>query len=287
MIVVDILNVICMEVIFCEYKFQYIFYVVVYKYVLMMEDNVLEFIQINVLGICMFVDLVVKFGLEKFVMIFMDKVVNLINVMGCLKCICEIYVQFLVKKLQKEGICLVQFIIICFGNVLGFNGLVIFCFCDQIQCGGFVIVIYFEIICYFMIILEVCCLVLEVGSMGNGGEIYIFDMGKLVKIVDLVKWMISFLGCMDVKIEFIGLCYGEKLYEELFNVKELIKFIYYEKIMIVIVCEYDYDEVKERIQKLIDVSYIYDQMKIVVVMKDIVFEFVSKNFCFEVLDKKD
>jgi FlaA1/EpsC-like NDP-sugar epimerase len=143
-----------------------------------------------------------------------------------------------------------------------------------------------EIIRYFMTIPEACRLVLEAGSMGNGGEIYIFDMGKPVKIVDLAKRMISLSGRTDVKIEFTGLRHGEKLYEELLNVKELTKPTYHEKIMIATVREYDYDEVKERIQKLIDVSYTYDQMKIVSAMKDIVPEFISKNSCFEALDKK-
>ena len=286
-IVADISNATRMEAIFREYKPQYIFHAAAYKHVPMMEDNVSESIQINVSGTRTLADLAVKFGSEKFVMISTDKAVNPTNVMGCSKRICEIYVQSLANKLHKEGTRSVQFITTRFGNVLGSNCSVIPRFRDQIQRGGPVTVTHPEIIRYFMTIPEACRLVLEAGSMGNGGEIYIFDMGKPVKIVDLAKRMISLSGRTDVKIEFTGLRHGEKLYEELLNVKELTKPTYHEKIMIATVREYDYDEVKERIQKLIDVSYTYDQMKIVAAMKDIVPEFVSKNSCFEALDKKD
>lgn len=285
-IVADISNATRMEAIFHDYKPQYIFHAAAYKHVPMMEDNVSESIQVNVFGTCTLADLAVKYGAEKFVMISTDKAVNPTNVMGCSKRICEIYVQSLAKKLQAEGARSVQFITTRFGNVLGSNGSVIPRFRDQIQRGGPVTVTHPEIIRYFMTIPEACRLVLEAGSMGNGGEIYIFDMGKPVKIVDLAKRMISLSGRMDVKIEFTGLRHGEKLYEELLNVKELTKPTYHEKIMIATVREYDYDEVKERIRKLIDVSYTYDQMQIVAAMKDIVPEFVSKNSCFEALDKK-
>ena len=285
-IIADISNVTRMEEIFRRYKPQYIFHAAAYKHVPMMEDNVSESIQVNVYGTRTVADLAVKYGAEKFVMISTDKAVNPTNVMGCSKRICEIYVQSLAKKLLAEGGHVTQFITTRFGNVLGSNGSVIPRFRDQIQRGGPVTVTHPEIIRYFMTIPEACRLVLEAGSMGNGGEIYIFDMGKPVRIVDLAKRMISLSGCTDVKIEFTGLRHGEKLYEELLNVKELTKPTYHEKIMIATVREYDYDEVNERIQKLIDVSYTYDQMKIVAAMKDIVPEFVSKNSCFEVLDKK-
>ena len=285
-IIADISNVTRMEEIFRRYKPQYIFHAAAYKHVPMMEDNVSESIQVNVYGTRTVADLAVKYGAEKFVMISTDKAVNPTNVMGCSKRICEIYVQSLAKKLLAEGGHVTQFITTRFGNVLGSNGSVIPRFRDQIQRGGPVTVTHPEIIRYFMTILEACRLVLEAGSMGNGGEIYIFDMGKPVRIVDLAKRMISLSGRTDVKIEFTGLRHGEKLYEELLNVKELTKPTYHEKIMIATVREYDYDEVNERIQKLIDVSYTYDQMKIVAAMKDIVPEFVSKNSCFEVLDKK-
>ena len=282
-IVADISNPTRIEAIFREYKPQYIFHAAAYKHVPMMEDNVSESIQVNVAGTRILADFAVKYGAEKFVMISTDKAVNPTNVMGCSKRICEIYVQSLAKKLQEKGEGTVQFITTRFGNVLGS----IPRFRDQIQRGGPVTVTHPEIIRYFMTIPEACRLVLEAGSMGNGGEIYIFDMGKPVKIVDLAKRMISLSGRTDVKIEFTGLRHGEKLYEELLNVKELTKPTYHDKIMIATVREYDYDEVKERIQNLIEMSYTYDQMKIVAAMKDIVPEFVSKNSCFEALDKKN
>ena len=285
-IIADISNATRMEDIFKEYQPQYIFHAAAYKHVPMMEDNVSESIQINVFGTRTLADLAVKYGAEKFVMISTDKAVNPTNVMGCSKRICEIYVQSLAKKLQEKGGHVTQFITTRFGNVLGSNGSVIPRFRDQIQRGGPVTVTHPEIIRYFMTIPEACRLVLEAGSMGNGGEIYIFDMGKPVKIVDLAKRMISLSRRTDVKIEFTGLRHGEKLYEELLNVKELTKPTYHEKIMIATVREYDYDEVKQRIQKLIEVSYTYDQMQIVAAMKDIVPEFISKNSCFEALDKK-
>ena len=249
-IVADISNQTRIEAIFREFRPQYIFHAAAYKHVPMMEDNVSESIQVNVAGTRILADLAVKYGAEKFVMISTDKAVNPTNVMGS-------------------------------------NGSVIPRFRDQIQHGGPVTVTHPEIIRYFMTIPEACRLVLEAGSMGNGGEIYIFDMGKPVKIVDLAKRMISLSGRTDVKIEFTGLRHGEKLYEELLNVKELTKPTYHEKIMIATVREYDYDEVKERIENLVQLSYTYDQMKIVAAMKDIVPEFVSKNSCFEALDKKD
>ena len=286
-IVADIANQTRMEAIFKEFRPQYIFHAAAYKHVPMMEDNISESIQTNVAGTRILADLAVKYKAEKFVMISTDKAVNPTNVMGCSKRICEIYVQSLAKKLQKEGGHVTQFITTRFGNVLGSNGSVIPRFKEQIRRGGPVTVTHPEIIRYFMTIPEACRLVLEAGSMGNGGEIYIFDMGKPVKIVDLAKRMISLSGRTDVKIEFTGLRHGEKLYEELLNVKELTKPTYHEKIMIATVREYDYDEVKDRIQHLIDVSYSYDQMKIVAAMKDLVPEFISKNSCFEALDKKE
>ena len=285
-IIADISNSTRLEEIFKEFKPQYIFHAAAYKHVPMMEDNVSESIQVNVYGTRTLADLAVKYGVEKFVMISTDKAVNPTNVMGCSKRICEIYVQSLAKKLQKEGISATQFITTRFGNVLGSNGSVIPRFRNQILHGGPVTVTHPEIIRYFMTIPEACRLVLEAGSMGSGGEIYIFDMGKPVKIVDLARRMINLSGRTDVKIEFTGLRHGEKLYEELLNVKELTKPTYHEKIMIATVREYDYDRVKECIQHLIDISYTYDQMRIVSAMKEIVPEFVSKNSCFEVLDMK-
>ena len=285
-IIADVSNPSRMEAIFKQFQPQYIFHAAAYKHVPMMEDNVSESIQVNVFGTRTMADLAVKYGAEKFVMISTDKAVNPTNVMGCSKRICEIYVQSLAKKIQKEGKCKTQFITTRFGNVLGSNGSVIPRFRDQIQRGGPVTVTHPEIIRYFMTIPEACRLVLEAGSMGNGGEIFIFDMGKTVKIVDLARRMITLSGRTDVKIEFTGLRHGEKLYEELLNVKELTKPTYHDKIMIANVREYDYDEIKDRIEQLIEVSYTYDQMKIVAAMKAIVPEFISKNSCFETLDHK-
>lgn len=285
-IVADIANKTRMEKIFAEFKPQYVFHAAAYKHVPMMEDNVSESIQTNVAGTKILADLAVKYGASKFVMVSTDKAVNPTNVMGCSKRICEIYVQSLAKKLQKEGRNSVQFITTRFGNVLGSNGSVIPRFKEQIAKGGPVTVTHPDIIRYFMTIPEACRLVLEAGSMGQGGEIYIFDMGKPMKILDLAKRMIQLSGRTDVKVEFTGLRHGEKLYEELLNVKELTKPTHHEKIMIANVREYDYDEVEKQIEHLVEVSYTYDQMKIVAAMKELVPEFISKNSCFEVLDKK-
>ena len=286
-IVSDICMKVRMEEIFEMYRPDYVFHAAAYKHVPMMENNPGESIRNNVDGTRIIADLAVKYKTKKFVMVSTDKAVNPTNVMGCSKRICEIYVQSLDKAIKDgkvEGI--TQFVTTRFGNVLGSNGSVIPLFKEQIKRGGPVTVTHPDIIRFFMLIPEACKLVLEAGTMGHGGEIFVFDMGKAVKIVDLAKRMISLSGRTDVKIEFTGLRHGEKLYEELLNVKELTKPTYHDKIMIATVREYDYDEVKERIQKLIDVSYTYDQMKIVSAMKDIVPEFISKNSCFEALDKK-
>ncbi len=286
-IIANVSNATRMETLFKEYCPQYIFHAAAYKHVPMMEDNVSESIQINVSGTRILADLAEKYKAEKFVMISTDKAVNPTNVMGCSKRICEIYVQSLAKKVQNENGRHTQFITTRFGNVLGSNGSVIPRFRDQIQHGGPVTVTHPEIIRYFMTIPEACRLVLEAGSMGNGGEIYIFDMGRPVKILDLAKRMIRLSGRPNIKIEFTGLRHGEKLYEELLNQKELTIPTYHPKIMIANVREYDYDDIKKRIQHLIEISYTYDQMKIVSAMKDIVPEFISKNSCFEILDKKE
>ena len=284
-IVADISNPTRMEAIFKEFRPQYIFHAAAYKHVPMMEDNVSESIQVNVGGTKIIADLAVKYKAEKFVMISTDKAVNPTNVMGCSKRLAEIYVQSLARKLAKTKESSVNFITTRFGNVLGSNGSVIPRFKDQIHKGGPVTVTHPEIIRYFMTIPEACRLVLEAGSMGHGGEIYIFDMGEPVKILDLAKRMISLSGCEDtVKIVFTGLRHGEKLYEELLNVKELTKPTYHEKIMIANVRQYEYDKVNKEILDLIETSYSYDQMKIVAQMKAIVPEFVSKNSCFEQLD---
>lgn len=285
-IIADVSNKARMEEIFREYRPQYIFHAAAYKHVPMMEDNVSESIRVNVMGTRNMADLAVAYGAEKFVMISTDKAVNPTNVMGCSKRLAEIYVQSLAKKLERDGDSSVKFITTRFGNVLGSNGSVIPRFKEQIQRGGPVTVTHPNIIRYFMTIPEACRLVLEAGSMGYGGEIYIFDMGRPVKIVDLAKRMISLSGRSDIKIEFTGLRHGEKLYEELLNIKELTQPTYHEKIMIATVREYDYEDVKLAIQKLINESSSYNQMRIVQAMKEIVPEFISKNSCFEILDKR-
>lgn len=284
-IVADISNKTRMEDVFMKYKPQYIFHAAAYKHVPMMEDNVSESIQNNVLGTKTLADLAVRFKTDKFVMISTDKAVNPSNVMGCSKRICEIYVQSLAKELERKGMRRTQFITTRFGNVLGSNGSVIPLFREQIRKGGPVTVTHPEIIRYFMTIPEACQLVLEAGSMGKGGEIYLFDMGKPVKILDLAKRMIRLSGSHDVKIEFTGLRHGEKLYEELLNTKENTKPTHHEKIMIANVQEYDYQVVKDQIDSLIATSYDFDDMSTVSIMKQIVPEFKSINSPFESLDQ--
>lgn len=284
-VVADISNKARMTSIFEKYRPQYVFHAAAYKHVPMMEDDVSESIQTNVAGTKILADLAVRFSVEKFVMVSTDKAVNPTNVMGCSKRICEIYVQALAKYLAVNGIGSTQFITTRFGNVLGSNGSVIPRFKAQIEKGGPVTVTHPEIIRYFMTIPEACRLVLEAGSMGNGGEIYVFDMGKPVRIADLAKKMIQLSGKTDVRIEYTGLRQGEKLYEELLNVKEHTKPTSHEKVMIANVREYDYNVVKAEIDELIDISYTYDNMKIVAKMKQIVPEFISQNSLFEVLDK--
>jgi FlaA1/EpsC-like NDP-sugar epimerase len=282
--IADISNKRRMELIFEKFRPQYVFHAAAYKHVPMMEDNVSESIQVNVLGTRTVADLSVKYGVEKFVMISTDKAVNPTNVMGASKRICEIYTQSLSKRLKETGAGRTQFITTRFGNVLGSNGSVIPRFRDQIRRGGPVTVTHPEIIRYFMTIPEACNLVLEAGSMGHGGEIYIFDMGEPVKIVDLAQRMINLSGRTDVRIEFTGLRHGEKLYEELLSDKEQTLPTYHEKIRIAKVREYDYDTANRLIRELIEMSYTYDQMDIVTAMKNIVPEFISKNSCFEAID---
>lgn len=283
-IVADISNAPRMEKVFNKTRPHYIFHAAAYKHVPMIEDNVSESVQTNILGAKIIADLAVKYKAQKFVMVSTDKAVNPSNVMGCSKRICEIYVQSLAKHLEKSGLHKTQFITTRFGNVLGSNGSVIPLFREQIRKGGPVTVTHPEIIRYFMTISEACQLVLEAGSMGENGEIYIFDMGKPVKILDLAKRMIRLSGNNNVKIEFTGLRHGEKLYEELLNMKEITKPTHHEKIMIANVREYEYSEVAQQIDNLIKVSYEFDEMSIVKMMKEIVPEFRSINSPFEELD---
>ena len=283
-IVADISNQKRMEEIFEKYRPEYVFHAAAYKHVPMMEDNVSEAIQNNVLGTKVLADLSVKYGVERFVMISTDKAVNPSNVMGCSKRICEIYVQALAKKIQKDGSAPTQFITTRFGNVLGSNGSVIPLFRQQIERGGPVTVTHPDIIRYFMTIPEACQLVLEAGSMGQGGEIFIFDMGKPVKILDLAKKMIRLSGRTDIKVEFTGLRHGEKLYEELLATKENTKPTSHDKIMIANVREYDFDDINDDINDLIESSYYFDPMRIVGRMKDLVPEFKSLNSPYSILD---
>ena len=283
-IVANITNKSRMESIFAEYRPQYVFHAAAYKHVPMMEDNVSEAIQNNVVGTKVLAALAVKYQVERFVMISTDKAVNPSNVMGCSKRICEIYVQALARKIEKDHSAPTQFITTRFGNVLGSSGSVIPLFRRQIAAGGPVTVTHPEIIRYFMTIPEACQLVLEAGSMGKSGEIYIFDMGQPVKIVDLAKRMIQLSGRTDVKIEFTGLRHGEKLYEELLATKENTKPTSHDKIMIASVREYDYEDISDDIDALIASSYEYDSMKTVARMKDLVPEFTSLNSRYSVLD---
>ena len=284
-IIANIANQSRMEEIFERYRPQYVFHAAAYKHVPMMDDNVSEAIQNNVVGTQVLADLAVKYQVERFVMISTDKAVNPSNVMGCSKRICEIYVQALAKKVEQEKLAPTQFITTRFGNVLGSNGSVIPLFRKQIEAGGPVTVTHPEIIRYFMTIPEACQLVLEAASMGKSGEIYIFDMGRPVKIVDLAKRMIQLSGRTDVKIVFTGLRHGEKLYEELLATKENTKPTSHDKIMIAEVREYDYKDISDDIDALIASSYEYDTMKIVARMKDLVPEFKSLNSKYSVLDR--
>ena len=275
-----------MEHIFKTYLPDYVFHAAAYKHVPMMENNPCESIQNNVYGTKILADLAVKYGVKKFVMISTDKAVNPTNVMGCSKRICEIYVQSLNKAIE-EGIIngKTQFVTTRFGNVLGSNGSVIPLFKKQIKAGGPVTVTDPRIIRYFMLIPEACKLVLEAGTKGNGGEIFVFDMGKPVKIADMAQRMINLSGAKNVEIKYTGLRAGEKLYEEALNEKESTKPSFHDKIRIAEVREYDYTEVSKQIDDLIEKSKLYDEMLTVKIMKEIVPEYKSNNSIYEKLDK--
>ena len=275
-----------MESLFREYKPDYVFHAAAYKHVPMLEDNPEESIYNNIYGTRVIADLAVKYGVKKFVMISTDKAVNPSNVMGCSKRICEIYVQSLDKAIKNGKIKgTTQFVTTRFGNVLGSNGSVIPLFKEQIKNGGPVTVTHPDIIRFFMLIPEACKLVLEAGTKGNGGEIFVFDMGKPVKIDDLAKRMIQLSGAKDIKIEYTGLREGEKLFEELLNVAETTKPSFHEKIRIANVREYDYDIICREIDELATICEDYDKMATVKKMKQIVPEFKSNNSIYEKLDK--
>jgi FlaA1/EpsC-like NDP-sugar epimerase len=283
----DVRNKERMEYMIEMFRPDYIYHAAAYKHVPLMEDNPVESIQVNVRGTKNLADLAVKYKVRYFVMISTDKAVNPTNVMGASKRIAEIYVQSLFKKLQSEGNVTTKFITTRFGNVLGSNGSVIPHFKSQIEKGGPVTVTHPEIIRYFMTIPEACMLVLEAGSMGHGGEIFIFDMGSPVKIVNLARKMIRLAGFIpevDIKIKFTGLRPGEKLYEELLNQKEITTKTHNPKIMIAKVQEYDYDKVSLQIDELIQYSFMCKNFLTVSLMKKIVPEFLSKNSQYERLD---
>ena len=279
-----------MEHIFKEFKPDYVFHAAAYKHVPMMENNPSEAVLNNILGTKIIADMSVKYGVKKFVMVSTDKAVNPTNVMGCSKRICEIYVQSLDRALKQkkekgeisEG---TQFVTTRFGNVLGSNGSVIPLFQEQIKKGGPVTVTHPDIIRFFMLIPEACKLVLEAGTKGNGGEIFVFDMGKPVRIADLAKRMIQLSGAKGVEIKFTGLRAGEKLYEEVLNEQENTKPSFHEKIRIAQVREYDYEQVCREVDDLVAISMRYDDMATVKKMKDIVPEYKSKNSVYEQLDE--
>ncbi len=284
-IVGSISNASRMEHLFSIFQPDYVFHAAAYKHVPMMEDNPSESIQNNVYGTQVIADLSVKYGVKKFVMLSTDKAVNPTNVMGCSKRICEIYVQSLDKAIKEgklKGI--TQFVTTRFGNVLGSNGSVIPLFERQIKAGGPVTVTDERIIRFFMLIPEACKLVLEAGTHGKGGEIFVFDMGEPVKIADLAKRMIKLSGLKNIEIKYTGLRPGEKLYEELLSTEENTKPSFHKKIRIAEVREYDYDNVREDIKELVSLSETYDDMRIVAKMKEMVPEYKSNNSIYSQLD---
>ena len=270
-----------MEVVFEKFSPDYVFHAAAYKHVPMMEENPSESIQNNVYGTKVIADLSVKYGVKKFVMLSTDKAVNPTNIMGCSKRICEIYVQSL------NSVSDTQFVTTRFGNVLGSNGSVIPLFEKQIKSGGPVTVTDPNIIRYFMLIPEACKLVLEAGIYGKGGEIFVFDMGKPVRIADLARRMIWLSGVKNVEIKYTGLRPGEKLYEEMLSNEENTIPSFHKKIRIAKVRQYDYSIVSKQIDELIEIAGTYDSMAIVKKMKEIVPEFISNNSIYSVLDKKN
>ena len=285
-----------MDYIFSSFRPDYVFHAAAYKHVPMMEDNPSEAVLNNINGTKIIADLSVKYNAKKFVMISTDKAVNPTNVMGCSKRICEIYVQSLDRKLKMETMKgwkpnrkkaeYTQFVTTRFGNVLGSNGSVIPLFREQIKNGGPVTVTDERIVRFFMLIPEACKLVLEAGTKGNGGEIFVFDMGAPVKIADLAKRMIALSNAKNVEIKYTGLREGEKLYEEVLNELEGTKPTFHEKIRIAQVREYDYEEVNREIEELVEISKQFDNMATVRKMKQIVPEYKSNNSVYEQIDQE-
>jgi len=300
-VVTSINHRIRMEHIFSEFQPDYVFHAAAYKHVPMMEDNPSEAVLNNILGTKVLADLSVQHKVRKFVMISTDKAVNPTNVMGCSKRICEIYVQSLDRKQKIEAMEgyrdrvqgrnysrpeYTQFVTTRFGNVLGSNGSVIPLFREQIRRGGPVTVTDENIVRYFMLIPEACKLVLEAGTKGNGGEIFVFDMGKPVKIADLAKRMIALSGAKNVEIKYVGLRDGEKLYEEVLNERENTKPTFHKKIRIAQVREYDYEAVSKEIDELLEIAKRFDDMATVRKMKQIVPEYKSNNSVYESIDEE-
>lgn len=284
-IVGSITNKSHMEEIFSTHKPEFVFHAAAYKHVPMMEDNPAMAIQNNVFGTRVIADLAVKYKTKKFVMISTDKAVNPTNVMGCSKRICEIYCQSLNKAIQDgevKGI--TQFVTTRFGNVLGSNGSVIPLFKEQIRKGGPITVTHKDIIRFFMLIPEACRLVLEAGTMGKGGEIFVFDMGEPVRIADLAQRMIDLSGAKNIEIKYTGLRDGEKLYEEVLNDAEQTKPTVHPKIKVAAVREYPYELALKNEKDLYELSLHYDDMSIVRKMKEIVPEYKSRHSKYEVLD---
>jgi FlaA1/EpsC-like NDP-sugar epimerase len=284
-IVGSITNKSHMEEIFSAHKPEFVFHAAAYKHVPMMEDNPAMAVQNNVYGTRVIADLAVKYGTKKFVMISTDKAVNPTNVMGCSKRICEIYCQSLNKAIQDgevKGV--TQFVTTRFGNVLGSNGSVIPLFKKQIRNGGPVTVTHKDIIRFFMLIPEACRLVLEAGTMGKGGEIFVFDMGEPVRIADLAQRMIDLSGAKNIEIKYTGLRDGEKLYEEVLNDAEQTKPTVHPKIKVAAVREYPYELALKNEKDLYEISLHYDDMAIVKKMKEIVPEYKSRHSKYEVLD---
>ena len=289
-IVASITNQTFMENVFRRFRPDYVFHAAAYKHVPMMEDNPAIAVQNNIYGTRVIADLAVKYGTKKFVMISTDKAVNPTNVMGCSKRICEIYCQALNKFVEEkkkaggEDSPCTQFVTTRFGNVLGSNGSVIPIFKEQIAKGGPVTVTHPDIIRYFMLIPEACKLVLEAGTMGKGGEIFVFDMGKPVRIADLAQRMITLSGAKNCQIQYTGLRDGEKLYEEVLNDAEHTLPTVHPKIMVAKVREYDYEKACQDEERLLEASYTGDDMAIVKIMKEIVPEFKSRHSKYEALD---
>ena len=284
-IVTSITNATRMEHIFSEYHPDYVFHAAAYKHVPMMEDNPSEAVQNNIYGTRVIADMAVKYGTKKFVMISTDKAVNPTNVMGCSKRICEIYCQALNKAIvdgEVKGV--TQFVTTRFGNVLGSNGSVIPIFKKQIAMGGPITVTHPDIIRFFMLIPEACKLVLEAGTMGKGGEIFVFDMGKPVRIADLAKRMIALSGVDGIDIKYVGLRDGEKLFEEVLNDKEATVPTHHPKIMVAKVREYPYELARKNEEDLYQLSFTYDDMAIVKKMKEIVPEYKSQHSKYSQLD---